>query len=309
MYRFSAQRRRSETKTCASAILALLAGLGVALPEVFAAEGGAKKKSAKGVSMILRAEEETVKIGEPVRIFLDLKYEGVGSATYDAQGVGRGRAFRVTGLGGVAAPYVGGFVSTGGHAQTIQPGATIRLVDGLDLADRDYLFHQPGRYRIQFAGDGGASGGIIFSESNTVEITVTEGELRRVDKLVLQVLSVIPKGWVLGKSGPRPTNVKPFGRRPVESDLVTIMSGQHPKLDWVLVNLWQTDEAAEEIPPTEREKTGPQGANASPSRIPSMYLGRGAHGHLYIAFNENTRKAWPEVVDELRRALVPQPGE
>lgn len=239
------------------------------------------------VECILTVTNSNVKVGEPIQVSLSLKYTGTADATYDAQSACAYDAFLVTSQSGGSVHYIGGSGQTGGSPRKIVPGQTMSINENLDLTER-YLFYERGRYLIQFRGDNGAFGGIVFPKSNQIVVDVSEGEVTEVDAMILRLLPVCPQDWVIGKTARNTRDVTPYGRRAVPGCGV-FLSRNYMQGEMVVV--WQTTEGSSE--------TGEGRDNIS-----VQYIGEANHRHFYVALASKAQSVWPSVLENLKDVLL-----
>jgi len=262
-------------------------------------------KNAEDFKVILRAVHTTVKLGEPVLVNLSMKYTGREPSTYDSQSVAENGGFCISGPDGAALAYIGGTCQTFGMERTIRPGETVSLRESVILSN-DYLFQKPGDHTVQFMGAFGGCGTIPFPASNRVVITVEPGEMPLGDKLISQILPVLPKGWLAVKF-PGWAEVEPAHRRKVHGGEVCLESVPSSGLiaDVSRVTIWQTDERAKLLSHSERQDGSRNAVKYFPNG-PAVYLGKGAFGYLYVYTNLRPRGTpdWEDPVATLRAALV-----
>jgi|GEM_PF-6502449 len=129
-----------------------------------------------GLQTRLTAEKDRVKAGEPVRLKLELRNVGAEVKQFDAQRVAVNNPLIVRGPKGEEISFVAGRVSTLGETQSIKPGETVVLFDGLDAAGQYpltapgvYTFQFRGRKAIAFLGEGETS----IPPSNTTHVELT----------------------------------------------------------------------------------------------------------------------------------------
>jgi hypothetical protein len=137
----------------------------------------------KGLRTQLTALEQEYRVGQPMRFRLELVNEGQHELSYDHQQVAVNSSMLITREDGGRVPYTAGPYQTGGGRKPINPGETIVLFSRLDIAGQ-YDMSKPGKYRVQFSGQGLEIGDAITPRdepesrarrlfpSNTVEIEV-----------------------------------------------------------------------------------------------------------------------------------------
>jgi hypothetical protein len=243
----------------------------------------------EGVVTTLAAKENSVKLGEPIRVRLRMEYTGETTATYDPQRMGTGEQFLIIDPDGNPVPYVGGSVQTGGGPIEIAPGSVVKLIDDLDLTTK-FLFSKVGRHAIQFKGEQGASGEIRFPKSNTIDVNVEKGELPKVDKLLLQILPIAPQGWDVSKNAKPNEMVTPIGRESVSGCQVFLHHFGSGKGKGGSVRLWVTAKPAEVV------------VHADGGQI-AEYLGRSKEGYFYYQAGGSAMEAWPGILRALSSAL------
>jgi len=258
---------------------------------------------AEGVTVILSTEKPTVRLGEPIKVNLDMRYEGTQPYQYDSQSVAVHDSFDIKDAKGNTVRYIGGCPQTAGGPKDIRPGETVAIRRGIDLTDK-YLFQEPGQYTIQFLGDCGG-----FPPSNQVTLLIQPGEMLPVDKLVAQVLPLCPKGWIIGKSSRDIVRVTPRGRSEVLGAQVVIIFLARCITDMSIITLWQTGEttgvisANQEDPKKNHERT-----NEFLGKSSCEYLGLGLYGYLYASCElkkPDAKQSWPDPIKSLKAALVP----
>lgn len=286
---------------------------------------------AEGVTVILSTEKPTVRLGEPIKVNLDMRYDGAQPHQYDSQSVAVHDSFDIKGAKGNTLRYIEPPAQTGGGPRDIQPGETVAIRRGVDLTDK-YLFQEPGQYTIQFLGDSGAISKIGFPPSNTVTLVVQPGEMPPVDKLVAQVLPLCPKGWIVAKSSRDIVRVAPLGRSEVSGAQVWILFMTGCIGDESSITFWQTGETTDAIPASHQDpqknreginglfgdipvinvmpqdlKKNHEGTNEFLSESPCEYLGRGSYGHLYVSYKlkPEAKQSWPDPIKSLKAVLVP----
>jgi hypothetical protein len=107
----------------------------------------------KGVRTFLTPEREAFKLGEPIHFRLQLINGGDSVLFYDSQQVAVNYSMTITGPDGEQVEYMAGSYQTLGAPETIKPGETKILFDRFDIAEQ-YDIKQPGKYHVQFNGDG-----------------------------------------------------------------------------------------------------------------------------------------------------------
>ena len=112
---------------------------------------------------LVPAQDEFV-VGGPAKFRLKMKNSGDKERMYDSQGVKVNDSIRVTDPDGKPVRYIGGSFQTMGRPESIAPGGTVVLFDGLDLTTQ-YLFAKPGVYTLQFRGQKGTPDLGTFSET------------------------------------------------------------------------------------------------------------------------------------------------
>lgn len=128
------------------------------------------------------------KIGQPIKLKLEMSNVGAQVHTYDDQQAAVNGSLVVKGPEGEAVPYIEPGAQTLGFQKQLKPGDTVTIFDGLDLAAQ-YLIAKPGKYTVKFFGSVGLPG------SNTLEINVADGQLPDRTKLLKALIDSVPKGW------------------------------------------------------------------------------------------------------------------
>jgi len=189
--------------------------------------------------------------------------------------------FEVTAPDGQAATYVGFMGQVMANPLPVSPRGTVTLAEHLDLTDK-YILQKPGRYSVRFKG--GVSG---LPDSNTITIDVSPGQLTELDKAVIQLLPIRPKGWYVTKSAHSQKEVTPFGRPAV------VGYDAHICRDYMrgeAVYVWLTKAPTENDP----QQNPP---------VKSEYLGRSQGLYVYVAVASATPALWPNAIEEVARAL------
>jgi hypothetical protein len=172
-------------------------------------------------------------VGKPLDFRLELTNESASTFVYDGQGVEREGAFVITDSEGKEVPYTDIPRQTSGHDALLRPGETVVLIDGYDPSNY-YLLARPGRYQIQFTGNGLSiidarkvpllaqlAAGIespsedpdhwfdevdklnrasLLVPSNTLTLNLKPGRPPSSALLSDRLLKILPEGWTLGVS-------------------------------------------------------------------------------------------------------------
>ena len=247
------------------------------------------------VSTHLIMEGHAFRTGKPIKVSLDVGYTGDAPAKLGSLYPTHAQ-FSVKDQDGSSVRRVERQVQVPWDFETIRPGETLRLLDGVDLSEQ-YLFLEPGLYTVQFLGESARTfGGIALPPSNRVQFLLARGRMRPVDRLVTEILPLLSEGWGISKSQTG-GSLSPFGRREAQGDLVVIrpVGGKGNG-----VFLWQCQRRADEV-------TSP---NNAPKRhfpdfnVISQYLGRGRYGYLYLAVCGKAKEAWPTAAHDLSKGLL-----
>jgi len=134
------------------------------------------------VRTILTAAGKTFVLGEPMLFRLELVNEGTVTVFYDHQQVAVNGSMIIRDQRGHRVPYIAGPYQTSGEFRPLKPRESVVLFDNFDITSQYYI-DAPGRYSIQFNGEGlmiglGPEDGLEplisvgFVPSNVVEIEV-----------------------------------------------------------------------------------------------------------------------------------------
>jgi hypothetical protein len=106
-----------------------------------------------GVSTHLTAVSENFVIGKPMLFKLTLTNGATAAVYYDDQQAAVNESMTITDTDGQLQPYVAPLYQTSGGPETLAPGASAVIFEGLDIS-RQYEIVKPGRYSVRFSGKG-----------------------------------------------------------------------------------------------------------------------------------------------------------
>jgi hypothetical protein len=264
-----------------------------------AGEANGRFVSSNGVSMVLTVEKPTVRLGDPIRVSLQLKTDKQGWANLDSiiTGPHYFAHFEITNQHGQQAAYIGPIAQWGVpfNEDHVGPSSARTLVENMDLTDQ-YLFEAPGRYSIRFIGDG------VYPDSNATIVDVRNGELLPADRAAVALLPVVPDNWWFEKGPRTEQQVTPFGRSKVAGSEVLFCTGMHE----AIVFIWLTKVEAPVDPGyNPLASDDPSITVLENPRIPrqSDYLGRTQGVRVYLAQTTNAPALWPNAIKDISRAL------
>lgn len=150
-------------------------------------------------------------LGKPVPILVEATNQGDQTVCFDAQEIGHD-PFEIRKADGTKVRYVdptAGGVGTFQHIVALEPGRTRDLVT-VDLAEK-YAIFEPGEYIFRFTGCGkwdmgpdtrpndAPPGSLVVGvpESPPLRFQIGEGTLGLRDRLIRQLLPILPEGWIL----------------------------------------------------------------------------------------------------------------
>lgn len=105
------------------------------------------------VTLTLTPLKPSFALGKPMPFRLEMTNGGQETLYYDDQQVEVNHSMIVKDSRGRAIAYTAGPIQTGGADRPIEPGRTVVLFDGFDLASQ-YRIRRPGTYTVQFSGRG-----------------------------------------------------------------------------------------------------------------------------------------------------------
>lgn len=111
-----------------------------------------KLKAVKAKTRLTLVSKEFV-LGRPMLFRLELVNQGEEEFLYDHQQVAVNASMTITDENGKRVSYIAGPVQTLGWYKPIKPGESVVLFDDLDIA-KQYDIKKPGRYKVQFNGNG-----------------------------------------------------------------------------------------------------------------------------------------------------------
>ena len=248
------------------------------------------------VSSVLTMEGHAFRMGRPIKVSLDVEYNGDAPAKLGSLYPTHAR-FSVTDQAGSPVRRVERQVQVAWNSETVRPGETLRLLDGVDLSEQ-YLFLEPGLYTVQFLGESAWMHGVVSAlpPSNRVQFMLSKDRMTSADRLIVELLPILPERRLISKTESQAV-LSPFGRREVKGDLVIIrpVGGKGNE-----VFLWQCQRQADEVTlPNEAPKRHFPDYN-----VTSQYLGRGRYGHLYLAVCGKAKEAWPTAAQDLSERLL-----
>ncbi|MBN1516512.1 hypothetical protein JXA32_08070 [Candidatus Sumerlaeota bacterium] len=240
----------------------------------------------EGVTTILSAETQTVRMGEPINLTMTLKYDLEEEIPYDDQGIDVHDNYTVIDPDGNQAPFIGGIVSTASFGQPkIKPNTTITLFSGMDLTDL-YLIDQAGKYTIAFRGYRGQLGrfGHYPPSSNKLIIDVAKGEISPEDKMVRQLLAICPESWCVAQSKQGARNMVSLNRQKASGIYASFQHkwGEHVGVYQIQKRIYSIENSGDNY----------------------KYLGQGQWGHVYIRWGYKTEEAWPTFMVDISDVLV-----
>ena len=152
----------------------------------------ASEETSKGrLAIRLTCLEPAPEVGRPLPVRAELVNNTNVSHEYVWNEGWARYAFRITGPDGGECPFVGLAVQTlEPPPAMIEPGRTVVLAATYDLT-RDYLFTEPGLYRVGFS----TAELSAFAEAEEIIVDVKPGKVRPSDQLTAAVLEVMPDGW------------------------------------------------------------------------------------------------------------------
>lgn len=231
-------------------------------------------------------------VGQSMQFHLVMKNVGEDIKWYDKQSIVHDALTIKDTNGDEVYCKIGSFQTMGGR-RPIDTGEIVSLFENRNITN-EYVIVKPGKYTIQFR-DGiyGTSKDSNFPPSNIIEFEVKPGTPSQFDVFIASLKGIVPeKRWKLSQKWYN--HQSPLGRKPVES--IELVFTRHPesnlKVDLVFIQLWQTDEMANEV--KQEETKGKM----------SEYLGKDSNGkYIYINVPENAEKFWPSARKDISLAL------
>ena len=199
--------------------------------------------------------------------------------------VTRNDQFEVLDGSGNPVPYLAGLAQLTSRQISIPPGET-QVVASFNLAD-SYFVRQAGEYSVKYRGHS-------LPPSGTLQFEVVPDRATDRDPIV-PLLSLVKKNWRL-VAPPRVVEQSPGANwQPTRCRVVSFLRDPpRGKRDFDFVRLCLADSAArQQRPEITIESSAPS----------TEYLGKLAHWHVYSLVSEGALKAWPNVKDEIKRAM------
>jgi hypothetical protein len=245
-----------------------------------------------GVRTRLVPVDEVFPLGGPMRFRLEMINVGTTTVQYDSQQVDVNSSMLIKGPDGREAPYIEQAVQTVGGPRPLNPGERVVLFENLDISDQ-YLILTPGKYTVQFRGQGKAFGEVPIPPSNVVRINVSAGRLRPLHEVAGRLIGIAPdENWRV--SVIREGEVTPTGRRADRGLHLCLVRWASLKKDVLLAPVWIT----------ENEVRVDKGDEPRSREGLSEYLGQCRWGHIYFHPSRNVQEVWPEYAKTVRWGLT-----
>jgi hypothetical protein len=253
------------------AVIGILAVVGGTLASDDAKNDERWGDAVKGLASRLSLTTKEPRLGEPVRVRLEVKNVGEGPATYDSQQAAVNNSLIVKGPDGAAVPYIGLSYQTLGGPTALGPGETKSVFAELDVAAQ-YLIERAGNYTVQSRARGG------IPASNVLAMTVRPGTLSDFQKLFATLYRSTPAGWRAAT---------------YESSIVFLHTPTHLKADAASITLSLF-----------REPTGgPKPMRGQPAPI---NLGETTLGQAWlVAQSQIAVERWPDYEKTVREKIKP----
>ena len=242
--------------------------LGAALGPTAGRAEEAWGKEVNGLSSRLVLLEGS-KVGEPVKVKLELKNGSKEDRTYDSQQATVNNSLEVKGPDNKSVPYTDLSYQTAGRSKALKPGQTVTIFENLDVAGQ-YLLDKPGAYTVQFRGRD------ALPASNVLTITLERGQLPVIAELYVRMRGAAPQDWLLSKTA----NALFISRVPTSL-----------KRDITTVQVWFTKE----------KKSGYDDLKRGPQNL--EYIGETRLGHAWLSADDGVKTHWPKYAADVRGVL------
>jgi hypothetical protein len=240
----------------------------------------AQSERSNDISTVLDLEDNSPRLGDPIKLSLKVKNDTDHELRADKSATAFD-CFELTTPDGQAATYVGFMGQIGSSLIPVPAGESVTLAEHLNLTDK-YVLQRPGRYSVRFK-----SGVSSLPDSNTITFDVSPGELTELDKALIRLLPIRPKGWYVTKSPCSQKEVRPFGRVAVAGYDAHICRNY---IRGEAVYIWLTKVAAANDPKQD-------------SLMKSDCLGRAQGLYVYVTVGHATTTLWPTAVEDVSRVL------
>jgi hypothetical protein len=243
-----------------------------------------------GYATQLICQSKKFVVGKPMKFGLVLKNIDNSLKWYDHQAISH-NSLMIKDPNANEVYYKKGPFQTSGTDHPIDRGEIVTLFEDRNITD-EYLITKPGRYSIQFRGGNyGAAVDSTFPSSNIIKFEVKEGTLPKEDRIISQLIEILPnKKWQLARSSD-PSSEAPSGREKVKNTFAcSLLRVAGLKKDVVTVRLWITPKRTKVKKRREDERV-------------SEYLGKTAYGHAYILAPQNVEEYWPTAGQDIFNAL------
>lgn len=237
-------------------------------------------------------------VGQPMILHLVLKNVGGDFQRYDKQDMS---SLSIKDTNGNQVFSKSPPVQKLGSSFPIDTGEIFSLFEKEDITS-EYVIVKPGKYTIQFIGfQDGPTTDFYLPSSNIIEFEVKPGIPNPHDVIIYSLKDILPNNhWDMYMIQGWMDNQYPRGRKPVKSIGVAmgtynltksgVRTGYKPA--YVSIDLWQTDEMAEEV---EHEEAA--------GKV-SEYWGKDSNGkYVYVYMSENAEEFWPTVRNDVTVAL------
>ena len=124
----------------------------------------------QNIAVRLTAAKSSFALGEPMPFRLEMTNGGSETLYYDDQQVDVNDSMIVKDSRDRKVAYIAGSVQTCGASRPIEPGQTVVLFDGFDLASQ-YKMKAPGAYTVQFSGKGLSVGHRVADDVKDIAIS------------------------------------------------------------------------------------------------------------------------------------------
>lgn len=214
------------------------------------------------------------KVGDPLRLKLEIKNFGDTPQSFDPQNYAPFRVLRVNHLDGTRDQFIGLTPQTAGGPVELKPGATHVLWESVDASEL-YLLDE-GSYRIQVVAPQRFADSL--PESNSIQVELGAGEQRPLKRLVRELAKDLPEHWRAHQ---------------VYDALALSFTPTNLKRDAAEVQVWFTP-----IPRGETEALG----TGDPKRQVTT-LGHTDLGWVHVAADQRAVAVWPQHLDIVKNAF------